>query len=103
MLCVFVSKIYLWTIALSVSIGACPVISKATYNKGLINSSKNQLGLISNSLMEFIAVKSCASVGSLAKTNFLNVPSDNLIELLPSLKLVIVLILVFNLSTEFLR
>ena len=56
-----------------------------------------------NSLTELIAVKSAASVGNCANTNFLNVPSGNLIELLASLKLVIVLIFVFNLSTEFLR
>ena len=79
------------------------MILNATYNNGLINSSKNQLGLTSNSLIELREVKSKASVGNLAKTNFLNVPSANLIELSPSLKLVRVLMFVFNLSTEFLR
>ena len=76
---------------------------KDTKSKGLINSSKNQLGLISNWLTELILVKSLASVGSLAKTNFLNVPSANLIELSDPLKLVIVLMLLFNLSTEFFK
>ena len=89
--------------ALSVSIGTCPVKSNDTYSNGLINSSKNQLGLILKFSTEFIALKSCASVGNLASTNFLKVPSGNLIELSLPFRLVIVSILLCSLSTEFLR
>ena len=40
-----------------------------------------------NSVTEFKEVRSNASVGSLANTNFLKVPSGNLIELSASLKI----------------
>ena len=90
-------------IALSVSIGAWPVISKDTNKRGLINSSKNQLGFTPNVLIEFKDVTSLASVGNLAKTNFLKVPSESLIELSPPLKFVIVWILLSNLSIEFFK
>lgn len=51
-------------------------------------------------LIEF---KSCASVGNFERTNFLNVPSDNLIELFEPFILVMVSILFCSLSTEFFK
>ena len=73
------------------------------YRRGLMSSSKNQLGFILNWFTELIEVKSGASVGSFCSTSFLNVPSANLTELEPPPTFVIALMLDCKRSTEFFK